>query len=216
MKEEFITFERFNCKTAAEDFGQIISKLNIEFIIEDNSTSFDPTFVNNAFDKEFCVKLKRCDFEKVHKILMEKSENEISNIDKDYYLLNFSTEELIDVIAKSDEWSKYDVSLAKKLLKDRGSEITEEQIIELKKQRIIELSKPEASQKTYIIGGYICAIFGGFLGIFIGWHLLTFKKTLPNGRRIYAYSQNDREQGNRIFILGVIFIAIWTIYRILK
>jgi hypothetical protein len=57
---------------------------------------------------------------------------------------------------------------------------------------------------------------GGFLGVFIGWHLLTYKKTLPNGNRIYAYSGNDRKQGNRILVLGAIFIAIWVLYRIHK
>jgi hypothetical protein len=45
---------------------------------------------------------------------------------------------------------------------------------------------------------------------------LTFKKTLPNGSRIYAYSDNDRKQGNRILIIGGIFLVIWLLYRFLK
>jgi hypothetical protein len=216
MKEEFIIFERFNDKNSAEEFGKLIAEKNIEFVLEDNSLSFDPTFANNGFGKEFCIKLKKSDFEKVDKILTEKSEKEINEIDKDYYLLSFSDQELIEVISKSDEWNKFDVSLAKKLLKERGKEITEDQISEIKKQRIVELSKPEESQNIYIIIGYICALLGGLLGIFIGWHLLTYKKTLPNGNRIYAYSENDRKQGNRIVILGGIFIVIWILYRILK
>lgn len=216
MKEEFITFERFNDKKSAEEFGKLITEKNIEFVLEDNSLSFDPTFANNSFGKEFCIKLKKTDFDKVDKILTEKSENEINQIDKDYYLLSFTDQELIDVISKSDEWNKFDVSLAKKLLKERGKEVTEEQITEIKKQRIIELSKPEESQNIYIIIGYVCALLGGLLGIFIGWHLLTYKKTLPNGNRIYAYSENDRKQGNRIVILSGIFIVVWILYRILK
>lgn len=216
MKAEFITFERFNDKNSAEEFGKLITKKNIEFVLEDNSLSFDPTFANNEFGKEFCIKLKKSDFEKVDKILIEKSEREINEIDKDYYLLSFSDQELIDVISKSDEWNKFDVSLAKKILKERGKEITEEQISEIIKQRIVELSKPEESQNVYIIIGYICTLLDGFLGIFIGWHLLTYKKTLPNGNKIYAYSENDRKQGNRIVILGGIFIVIWILYRILK
>ena len=216
MKEKFINFERFNDKISAEEFGKLITEKNIEFILEDNSLSFDPTFANNGFGKEFCIKLKKSDFEKVDKILTEKSEKEINHIDKDYYLLSFSDNELIDVISKSDEWNKFDVSLAKKLLKERGNEITDEKISEIKKLRIAELSKPEQSQNIYILIGYVCALLGGVLGIFIGWHLLTYRKTLPNGNRIYAYSENDRKQGNRIVILGGTFIVIWIMYRILK
>ena len=216
MKEEFITFERFNDKKTAEEFGKLISEKNIEFVLVDNSLSFDPTFADNELGKEFCIKLKKSDFEKVDKILTDKSEKEINEIDKDYYLLSFSDHELIDVISKSDEWNKFDVSLSKKILKKRGNEVTEEQITEIIRQRIVELSKPEKSQNIYIIIGYVCALLGGLLGIFIGWHLLTYKKTLPNGNRIYAYSENDRKQGNRIVILSGIFIVIWILYRILK
>lgn len=101
-------------------------------------------------------------------------------------------------------------------MNERGNEITNKQINELKKQRIIELSKPEEEKNIYIIIGYISALLGGLLGVFIGWHLLTYKKTLPNGNRIYAYSENDRKHGNRILILGAVFIVVWILYRILK
>lgn len=215
MNEEFITFEKFNDQNSAREVGDLFAEQNIEFVLEDNSLSFDPTFANNGFGKEYCIKLKKSDFEKANKVLADISENEINEIDNDYYLLSFTDDELIEVITKSDEWNKFDISLAKKLLKDKGKEITPEKIEEIKRQRIIELSKPEEGQKGYIILGYITAFLGGLLGIFIGWHLLTYKKTLPNGNRIFAYSENDRKQGNRILTIGYIFLAFWLIIRIL-
>lgn len=216
MKEEFVTFEKFNNESLAVDFGSLLNKNKIDFLIENISINFDPILSNNEFGKEYCVKIKKDDFEKANDILREKAKKEINEIQDDYYLLSFSSEELIDVIEKSDEWNKFDVELALKLLNERGNEITTKQINELKKQRIIELSKPEEGQNIYIIIGYISALLGGLLGVFIGWHLLTFKKTLPNGNRIYAYSENDRKHGNRILILGAVFIVVWILYRILK
>jgi hypothetical protein len=216
MKEEFIIFQKFNTESLAIDFGRLLNENKIENLLENISINFDPILSNNEFGKEYCVKIKKIDFEKANVILSEKAKAEINEIQDDYYLFSFSDEELIDVIEKSDEWNKFDVELAHKLLKERGNEITDEQINEIKKQRIVELSKPEEGQNIYIIIGYICAILGGLLGVFIGWHLLTYKKTLPNGNRIYAYSENDRKQGNRILILGGIFIVIWILYRILK
>ena len=215
MNEEFITFKKFNDQNSAKELGELFAEQNIEFVLVDNSLSFDPTFANNGFGTEYCIKLKKSDFEKANKILADKSENETNEIDEDYYLLSFTDDELIEVITKSDEWNKFDISLAKKLLKDKGKEITPEKIEEIKRQRIIELSKPEEGQKGYIILGYITAFLGGLLGIFIGWHLLTYKKTLPDGNRIYAYSENDRKQGNRILKIGYIFLAFWLLIRIL-
>ena len=216
MKEEFLIFQKFNSESQATEIGSLLKENKVEFLIENISINFDPILSNNEFGKEYCIKIKQNDFEKANDVIRKKTKTEINKIQDDYYLLSFSNEELIDVIEKSDEWNKFDVELAHKLLKERGNEITTEQINELKKQRIIELSKPEEGQNIYIIIGYVCALLGGLLGIFIGWHLLTFKKTLPNGNRIYSYSENDRKQGNRIVILSGIFIIIWILYRILK
>lgn len=216
MKEEFVIFQKFNTESQALDFGSLLTENKIEFLIENISINFDPILSNNEFGKEYCVKIKQNNFEKANDILSEKAKTEINEIQDDYYLLSFSNEELIDVIEKSDEWNKFDVELAHKLLKERGNEITTEQINELKKQRLIELSKPEEGQDVYIIIGYVCAILGGLLGIFIGWHLSTYKKTLPNGNRIYAYTENDRKQGGRILILGIVFIVIWILFKVLK
>lgn len=216
MKEEFLIFQKFNTKSRAVDFGILLNKNKIDFLIENISIDFDPILSNNEFGKEYCVKIRKDDFEKTNDILHEEAKKEINEIKDDYYLLSFSNDELLNVIEKSDEWNKFDVELSHKLLKERGNEITTEQINEIKKQRIVELSKPEAEQNIYIVIGYVCALLGGFLGLFIGWHLLTHKKTLPNGNRIYAYSENDRKQGNRILILGFGFIVVWILYRILK
>ncbi len=216
MVEEFITFQKFNDRNSAIELGDFFKEKNLDYLLEDNSLSFDPTFANNDFGKEFCIKIKKYDFDKANNLLIEKSGNEIFEIDDNHFLFSFSDDELFDVILKRDEWNSFDVSVAEKLLKERGKEVTQEKIEELKNSRILELSKPEQSQKGYIIVGYIFSVLGGLLGIFIGWHLLTFKKTLPNGNRIYAYSDNDRKQGNRILILGGIFLVIWLIYRLIK
>ncbi|MBC7846612.1 MAG: hypothetical protein H7Y10_08980 [Flavobacterium sp.] len=216
MEEEFITFQRFKDQDSAVELGEFFKERKLEYLFEDNSLSFDPTFANNGFGQEFCIKLKKSDFEKGNAFLIEKAEKEIVEIDKDYYLLSFTDKELLELIAASDEWSQFDVSLAERLLKERGQEVTQGEIEKIKANRIVELSKPEESQRIYIIIGYITAILGGFLGVFIGWHLLTFKKTLPNGNRIYAYSDNDRKQGNRILIFGFVFLVIWLLYRFLK
>ncbi len=214
--EEFTTFQKFNDQNSASQLGDFFKEKGLEYLLEDNSLSFDPSFANSGFGKEFCIKLKKSDFEKGNAFLNEKAEKEIVEIDNDYYLLSFTDKELFELIAAGDEWSPFDVSLAERLLKERGKEVTLEEIEKIKMNRIVELSKPEESQRTYIFIGYITAILGGFLGIFIGWHLLTFKKTLPNGNRIYAYSDNDRKQGNRILIIGGIFLVIWLLYRFLK
>jgi hypothetical protein len=214
--EPFLIFQKFNNQNSTIELSKLLEENKIEYLIENLSINFDPILPNNEFGKEFCIKLKKNDFERVDKIISDKIKKEIENIEPNYYLLNFTNVELLDVVYKSDEWNIFDVELAKKLLKERGNEISNKDYLKIKNNRINELSQPEKSQNIYIIIGYICCILGGWLGLFIGWHLSTYKKTLPNGNKIFVYSEKDRKNGNRIFKLGIIFIVFWVIFQIFK
>jgi hypothetical protein len=214
-KEQFLTFQKFNDEAAVLELETILNTHNIEYILEDTSASFDPSFANSLLTKEFRIKLRKQDFEKTDSLLQQISLDHLDSVDKDYYLFGFTDLQLMELITKRDEWGQFDFLLAQKLLKERGKEIKPELIELLKKQRIEELAKPEENQTAWIYAGYITAFLSGFLGFFIGWHLATHKKTLPNGDRVYSYSQSDRRHGNRILIIGVIFFVFWLIIRIM-
>lgn len=215
MKNQFLKFQTFNNKKLAAELGQILESNKIDFLLEDNILSFDPTFANNSSGNEFIIKLRMQDFERADKLLEKINETDTNEIDNDYYLFNFTDEELFELIEKRDEWSHFDFVLAKKILQKRGNDITDEKIEKIRENRIAELSKPEKSQKKYIIAGYIFALLGGLLGVFIGWHLSTYKKTLPNGTQVFAYSENDRKQGNRILKIGLLFFIVSILFKIL-
>ena len=65
-------------------------------------------------------------------------------------------------------------------------------------------------QIGWIAFGYLCAFGGGAIGVFTGWHLMTLKKTLPDGRKVYVYSSNTRKHGQRILLIGIPSLIIWT------
>ncbi len=214
--EEYITYQKFFDKEEIDDFAKLLVDNNILYKIENNSLDFDPSFANSNQNNEYRLKLKKSDFVKVDTIQIESLQKLIDGIDSDHYLFSFTDDELIEVVVKSDEWSKIDFLLAQKILKERGKEINESLINALKTQRITNLSKQEESQKSWIVGGYLFALFGGFFGLFIGWHLFTHKKTLPNGDRIYAYVSEDRKHGKIILIIGIIFFIFWMALAMVK
>lgn len=215
MNKSFVEFQRFSSKTELQKVIKILAENNIEYIIEDVSVNLEPVLSSNKLGLEFLLKIEQVNFEKANKILDEFYSFEIDEIENDYYLFSFSDDELLEVIIKSDEWNKFDVKLAQKILRLKGKGLSNLEIGKIRAQRIIELSKPEKKQSIWIFVGYISSILGGFLGIFIGWHLLTFKKTLPNGNRIYNYSNEDRKHGNQILILGILSIIIWILINII-
>jgi hypothetical protein len=201
---EFITYRKFNEQDQVEYLTNILKENEIDFEIAEDRDSLDTLYGANHLTKHFYIKIKKEDFAKADSILLSLMETDLATVDKDHYLFDFTDEELFEILSKPDEWNEADYLLANKILRDRGKEISDHTITLLKTQRIKELAKPDEGHRRWMYAGYIFALLGGLLGIFIGWHLSTFKKTLPNGQRVYGYTEMDRMHGNRILIIGLI------------
>jgi hypothetical protein len=213
MTENFLTFQRFNDEELAKDLIDKLNENGIPLETEDSNKFFDPTFALNPLSREISVKLRPGDFEVAQKLLANHYKAQLDSVDPDYYLFTFSDQELAEIILKPDEWGDFDYQLAQKILSERGKEIKPEVADLLRKQRIDELAKPETSHRYVVVIGYFSAFFGGLLGILIGWHLSYSKKTLPDGRSIYRYTEKERDDGTRILLVGTVCFVIWFFVR---
>ena len=213
MEPEYITYQRFDAIALAEVLTDLLDENLIPYTVEEESFNFDPSLVLSNAKKEYAVKIKGEDFELVTELLENRETQNIDGVEEDYYLFSFTDEELIEVVTKSDEWSPFDEVLARKILADRGKAISDEAIEKIHEERIEALRQPDPPQTQWITIGYVMALLGGVLGIFIGWHIYTFKKTLPDGERVYGYTEHDRKQGKIIMWLsGIIFalaVIVW-------
>lgn len=205
---EFLTYKKYHERERAEALMQVLEDNQIEFEVTEHRESLDALYGDKQLGQQYFVKIKRSDFSKVDLILAEHGEKGIETVDKEHYLYEFTDEELFDILSKPDEWNEFDFHLSKKILKERGKEINDETIELLKKQRINELAKPEDSSKSWIYAGYLFALLGGLLGIFMGYALTTSKKTLPNGQKVFTYSPMHRKHGARILIVGIIMFLV--------
>jgi hypothetical protein len=214
MRENHSIFKKFPTLEQANELKELLKENGIESLLSDNIPTVDDTFTGNTLQNEFEVIIKQSDFKKASEILEKNAENLIDQIDKDYYLFEFTDEELYEILLKSDEWNEFDYTLAQKILKQRGKSVDKELLNSLKNERLKDLAKPEENQKPWIIAGYIFSLLGGFLGLIIGYTLWTSKKTLPNGQKVYSYSANDRKHGKYIFYIGLLIAPITLLLKI--
>jgi hypothetical protein len=206
---EFLSYRKFDNEAAALTFCEALQQHNVEYVCEKDVVTLDSVYGENGLLSGFHVKIQSQDFDYVNTLMEKQSQVKLEEVEKDYYLFEFSDTELMDVLRKRDEWSPFDFNLAKLILAKRGKEIDEKQIKELEKQRIAELSEPPESSYHWIIKGYLAAFLGGFFALIIGYILHTTKKTLPDGQRVYAFSEEDRKHGFWIFSIGaVVFIGL--------
>lgn len=215
MDNEYTIFRKFPSIAEAKEMEILLNNHNIDTIIADNIPPVDVTFSGSTLLNEYEIQIKQEDFKKAEEILEENAGNILDQIEKDYYLFEFTDEELYEILLKSDEWSAFDYTLAQKILEDRGKIIDKELLNSLKNQRLRDLAKPEGNQKSWIIGGYIFALLGGLLGLIIGYSIWTSKKTLPNGEKVYSYDEKDRKQGKYIFYIGIIVFTLSMLVKFL-
>jgi hypothetical protein len=157
MEPEFITYQKFNDPALASELAALLEQHEIEYFVEEQSSGFDPSLVMSNAPVDYAVKIKSEDFEKVNQLLQDHEVDEVDEIGDDYYLYSFTDDELAEVVMKSDEWSAFDVVLARKLLAEKGKSISEEAIAEIHEKRIEELRTPDAPQTFWIGVGYAFA-----------------------------------------------------------
>ncbi len=213
---QYTVYKRFNDPGLAREYFDVLQEQGIACQLTDNSPSIDITFSGNTYQNQTELKVKQVDFKKADEILESKAQEDIADVEKEYYLFEFSDEELYDVLLKKDEWNPFDYSLAQKILSDQGHSVDAAMLDALNKQRVDDLSAPDIGQKPWIYFGYFVALLGGLLGLLIGWYLWNSKKTLPDGQRVHSYRKEDQVHGRNIFLIGVLSTAAWIAYRLIK
>jgi len=205
---ELLTFQRFNDINLATEIADKLTQLGIYCEIDNQTAPFDVTYANNPLETDIRIKIRNEDFAKADKALDDYYKGLVDTVESDYYLLQFTDQELIEIITKPDEWGRFDYQLAQKLLKDRGKEVQPIIADMLKTQRVADLSKGEPVPNYWLYMGYFSAVLGGLFGIIIGLSVTYSKKTLPDGQRIYVYRQRDRDHGTRIVLLSIIILTL--------
>jgi hypothetical protein len=208
METNLEVYKLFRDREMAESVGEILKDAGIPYEITESKRYFDPSFAFNRVDPEINLKLMPQDFVKANHALKMHYERKATEADRDHYLFSFSDTELIEIVRKQDEWGSFDVALAKRILHERGIEISHEAEVVVEEERLGMLRKPVKAPATMVAAGYITAILGGFFGMLFGW-LLCAGKILPNGEKVPVYTDADRRHGQRIMLIGLIFFLLF-------
>lgn len=202
--EELIRLKQFNTIEEANGVVELLEKSEIFMKIEKEKPSEDIIFAGNTLLTQICIKVKPEDLETAQNLLNELEEVNIDKLEPDYYLFDFSDEELIDMLQKPDEWSLNDFHWAQEILKQRGKEPDKVQIETWKNKRLEFLARPEAITPKHLNSAYFFCLFGGIIGILMGRHINSFKKTLPNGQKVYNYDPDSQKKGMKIAVFGTV------------
>lgn len=216
MNEHYLIYRHFIDLEEATGILKILQENNIPGEVKFVESQMDPLFSGDNLQAKYELKISGDNFEKADVILDQLAEKELENYDlePDYYLYQFSNDELMDVLTKPHEWNTFDVVLAKSILRKRNVHLNLEKIEEKKQEHLDQLVEPEKAKQIWIVLGYIFAFFGGFLGLLIGSTFYYTKKVLPDGSKVPVYDENTRKHAFQIFVISLIVFPVAILLKV--
>jgi hypothetical protein len=226
MSEQLLTFHTFPNEEIAADFVEKFKLSGIEYsLIKLPPAMLGTEIFGTSSTPEIQLKLRPGDFSRAQKFLEAYYDSQLDNIDKGHYLFSFSDAELFDIIRNPDEWGYLDYRLARKILTERGFSVDNTALDDLKSKRKELLAKPE--KVNFLLYFFACLfILCGILYIisplfavydfyfafvlvsfFIGRHIASNKKLMPDGELVFSYADSDRQLGTLLkWVALVVFL----------
>lgn len=216
---EFEYYREFHTLEQARDFVHLLEGGNILYKLESPSDLLiDKAIVGEKMTPKAVLKILSRDFPRVNNLIEGLIESQ--EIPPDHYLREFSDIELFNVIEYPDEWTVEDVAISRKILAERGLDVSREHI-ELRKReryRLMRQGKEEPSSR--IVFYLLCVILGIALfhplfllaGLGMGYYYWKDKSTDPEGLKYFTFESRTRKIGKRIFIGGLFTFAAFVLY----
>jgi hypothetical protein len=148
MSAHFRTFQQFSDPGLASAIAEKLEAQQIECVVEKVKPLLEPSFFRNTVEQTIHLKVRAADLDEAHKALEEYYRQQLQDVDPGYYLFSFTDVELLEIVAKPDEWGHFDYVLARALLADRGLEIPDETIEQMKQQRLRQLARESMMDST--------------------------------------------------------------------
>ena len=205
-KPDLVLFKTYNGIDEANYAFEVLKQGGVICKLNNNTPNVDTFITGDTAIQEFEVKVDRSQYQLALDLLEKDAEQYLDEVSADHYMLSFTSDELNEVLAKPDEWSPFDYALAKKILREKGEEKSEEELAELKEDRQLALSVQDGPEKanSTIVFGYLFAFLSGIIGLAIGVYLVSAKKTLLDGEKIYRYENSYRNHGYVITLISLV------------
>ncbi len=208
-EEDLVEIFRSQDQGAVEHVITVLNDAGITHHLTTDEGGFDLTSIGSGDDSEKFLNIGASDYEAARKALEIDSLK--TDLPADHHLLHSSEDELIDVFTHASEWSAFDTAHARKLLEERGVDISK--LEEDRAKRIAQLKQGKPASKNLIFLGWIFSVLGGFIGITIGYSLKCTKIKTPEGEFL-KYDEPSRDTGAKIFNLGILVAALVLIIRL--
>jgi hypothetical protein len=225
MKQNLLLFQTFSTYDRAKVVADALEANGILTDIVQNTRRLDATIIGQSYDDKFILSIPAEDFTRANELLNNLARVNADDISSDDPLQVMNNAELLDIVAKPDEWGIVNYNVALALLKKRNVPIPEGSLTQMEEKRISVLSERKPMQPLLLVLGYMSCLlhfllvylkysvhseplyswyFPGIFGLLLGAIILQSKTTLPNGQRIATFDERTIKHGKALLLLSAV------------
>ncbi len=201
--DPFVTLSDYTDPIEAGDAAATLDQHGIVCVIEREHETLNPAFTLKTSFGAIHLKVRGSEVSRAAEILQPEHAGQPAS-ETDDLIADFTNQELLDVMAKPDEWDPETVRAADRLLWHRGVVVTDRERAELWERRLQEIRAPRPGDVRWIIVGFGLAFAGGIAGIFIGMGYRFLKARDPLGDAYYIYDEVTKGWGMLMMIVGIV------------
>lgn len=219
--QQFEFFRDFFVLDQAEFVMKILESANIPYKLEKSSTVIDEAIVGNSLTPKFILRLQRASFQKANVLIKENLVVDAAYVDE-HHLNDLTTNELIAILEKPDEWGLEDGVIAQKILFNRGENYDDEVIQNLQNDRLATLragkNEPIGQMLLYYLLIMAVSIFFSSLfilaGLGLAWYYWKDTNVDSTGVKYYSFKPETRNRGQIIFFVWLLLVVPFFIFII--
>ena len=220
---KFQFYKSFHHQEEAEAFIDFLKKHRLPYRAETTSTLLDSNIVGTALLPKVIIKLHTDYFRKANQLI----EKEIANTDhshfEDHYLNLLDDQELLDIFEHPDQWSIEDFNIAKIILRNRGINLDETDIIISRELRLAKIRKGKKGNINWMLAYALSAMLGLLLhplfvlaGVGMGYYYSYGKVVDIDGNSHFVFDEKTRQYGKYILYASIFIIIIEAILLLNK
>ena len=123
--DNFVEFKRFTSTDQSQSLVVELEKVGIEYQLIDVDKGDDLiSTVDDNVSTQVQLMVKESDLDRVSRLLEDNDISNRTDDNQEHFLYSFTNEELHEVLKSPETWHHYDYKLARKILRDRGEEVS--------------------------------------------------------------------------------------------
>ena len=199
-------FDKYLNRDEAAYYNELFLLQGLHPVLEEAQEYFDAIIGSNTAELYYIIRLLSVEFKEADTIIYNEIKK--NGVPADYFLNTYTKEELNDVVANPDKWSKQDIGVARIIGEENGWNISYETVQQQAANRFEQLKQVNLKWHVLLLLYTLC-VFAFVVSFIVGPLLYLLKHPDFNGEQQYYFSDETRTHGIFLFLVSIASTAIW-------